>query len=209
MDKTSVELLVRNTVSSIVDDPSEISIDISSSQKGTLYEVRVGKNDIGKVIGKDGKIASALRTLAKAAGAKNGEKVMVNVINTVVWFLLKDKYNSKEKSMFKKALRAANRRAKKKSIPFDIEYADIVNIFERQDGKCFYSGLKLNIVKADKDNLHDPYKMSLDCLEPKYGYIKTNIVLCLYCINSFKQKMNKNEMMDICSKMLEKNLSNI
>jgi uncharacterized protein len=84
MDKTSVELLVRNTVSSIVDDPSEISIDISSSQKGTLYEVRVGKNDIGKVIGKDGKIASALRTLAKAAGAKNGEKVMVNVINTVV-----------------------------------------------------------------------------------------------------------------------------
>jgi hypothetical protein len=58
----------------------------------------------------------------------------------------------------------------------------------------------------EKKELHDPYKMTLDCLDPSKGYTSDNIVWCLYCVNSFKQRMQKKEMMQICLKMLENQL---
>jgi len=79
---TNIESLLRTMVTSIVDDVESVSIEEAETDKeGTLYEVKVGKDDVGKVIGKQGRIASAIRTVAKAAGAKNGEKIMINVFN--------------------------------------------------------------------------------------------------------------------------------
>ena len=73
--------LVKSMVEGIVDDTNEIHVGGSDTQKGYLVEIKVGKDDVGKVIGKEGRVASAIRTIAKAAGAKNGKRVMVNVFN--------------------------------------------------------------------------------------------------------------------------------
>lgn len=70
-------------IESIVDDPSAVSISEVPSSKGVLFEVRVGREDVGKIIGKQGRIANAVRTIAKAAGAKSKQRVMVNVLNKV------------------------------------------------------------------------------------------------------------------------------
>jgi predicted RNA-binding protein YlqC (UPF0109 family) len=77
--------LLRVMVSSIVDDVHGVLIEeVPSKSPGRLYQIKVSKDDVGKVIGKEGKIASALRTVAKAAGAKAGVRVMVNVFNKPV-----------------------------------------------------------------------------------------------------------------------------
>jgi hypothetical protein len=77
----SIEELIKTMVVSIVDNAETVSVAEAESDKGRLFEVKVGKDDVGKVIGKQGRIANAIRTVAKAAAAKNGEKIMVNVFN--------------------------------------------------------------------------------------------------------------------------------
>ena len=77
----SVEELIRTMVLSIVDNAETVSVSEAESDKGRLFEVKVGKDDVGKVIGKQGRIANAIRTVAKAAAAKNGDKIQVNVFN--------------------------------------------------------------------------------------------------------------------------------
>lgn len=76
-----VQSLIKNIVFSIVDSPDQVFITKEDTDKGILYQVKVGKDDVGKIIGKQGRIATAIRTVAKAAGAKQGVRVMVNVFN--------------------------------------------------------------------------------------------------------------------------------
>ena len=79
---SSVETLIKTMVTSIVDDEESVSVaEAETDKEGILFEVRVGKDDVGKVIGKQGRIANAIRTVAKAAGAKNKQRIMVNVFN--------------------------------------------------------------------------------------------------------------------------------
>lgn len=108
--------------------------------------------------------------------------------------------------MFQKAYRGAYRRALKKSLPFCLSVSDIKEAFDKQNGRCYYSGIEMHIKKKNTKELHDPYKMTLDCINPEKGYVAGNVVWCLYCINSFKQKMEKKEMMQICIRMLENQL---
>ena len=77
----SINTLIKTMVVSIVDNTEAVLVEESTSEKGTLFEIKVAKDDVGKVIGKQGRIANALRTVAKAAGAKAGVRVMVNVFN--------------------------------------------------------------------------------------------------------------------------------
>ena len=56
--------------------------------------------------------------------------------------------------MFQKAHRAAHRRAAKKHLPFEITLDDIIHQFVSQDGRCFYSGLDMNISKNNKNHHH-------------------------------------------------------
>jgi predicted RNA-binding protein YlqC (UPF0109 family) len=82
MSQDSIVSLLRTMVSSIVDDVHGVVVEeVPSKNPGKLYQVKVSRDDVGKVIGKEGRIASALRTVAKAAGAKSGVRVMVNVFN--------------------------------------------------------------------------------------------------------------------------------
>ena len=81
-DVSSVELLVRSMIESIVDDVGAVSLSRTTSEKGVMLEIRVSKDDVGKIIGKQGRIANSIRNIAKASAAKNGERVMVNILNT-------------------------------------------------------------------------------------------------------------------------------
>lgn len=72
--------LVKYLVASLVDEPEHITITEVPQEEATTYEVRVSASDLGKVIGKQGRIANAVRTVVKAAAMKNKRKVYVEII---------------------------------------------------------------------------------------------------------------------------------
>ncbi len=72
-----IELLSK----ALVDNPEDVLISAKEDDKNVLIELRVASEDMGKIIGKQGKIARAIRTLAKAQGAKTGRKVSVEIIS--------------------------------------------------------------------------------------------------------------------------------
>jgi predicted RNA-binding protein YlqC (UPF0109 family) len=74
--KALIEYLVQN----LVDEPEGVSITEVPGEETTTYEVRVSSNDLGKVIGKQGRIANALRTVVKASAMKNKQKVYVEIV---------------------------------------------------------------------------------------------------------------------------------
>jgi len=75
--KDLLELLVR----ALVDKPDEVEVSEVPDDRGFTYEIRVAEDDLGKVIGKHGKIADAIRTVAKAASMKSGRKVYVQIVS--------------------------------------------------------------------------------------------------------------------------------
>ena len=68
--KSLVEMIVR----SLVDYPDEVSINETSGESIMILEINVSPDDVGKVIGKEGRIANAIRTIVKAAAAKSDKK---------------------------------------------------------------------------------------------------------------------------------------
>ena len=75
-----MEELVRFIVSELVDNKEAIEISSQDeSEKVTIIKVCVDKNDVGKIIGRDGKIAGALRTIVKSASAKTGKRFIVKI----------------------------------------------------------------------------------------------------------------------------------
>jgi predicted RNA-binding protein YlqC (UPF0109 family) len=75
----SIKELLHSMVCSIVDDVENVSIEEETTELGLSFKVAVSKDDVGKLIGTKGRIASAIRTVTKAAGAKQGIRVLVNV----------------------------------------------------------------------------------------------------------------------------------
>lgn len=75
--KELVEMLARN----LVDQPDAVDVREVEGTSTLTYEIVVAEDDIGKVIGKQGRIINALRTIVKAAATKNGKKVYVEVIS--------------------------------------------------------------------------------------------------------------------------------
>lgn len=72
--------LIEFLVKALVDDPSEVHITEISGDKVTLYELRVAKSDIGKVIGKRGRTAGAIRTIINAVSTKQGKRAELEII---------------------------------------------------------------------------------------------------------------------------------
>ncbi len=71
--------LVEIIAKSLVDNPDEVIVTESETPKGIIIELTVGAADMGKVIGKQGRIAKALRTVVKAAASKYDKKVIVEI----------------------------------------------------------------------------------------------------------------------------------
>ena len=65
---------------SLVDQPEAVEVIETGEEGNTLLELRVAEEDMGKVIGKQGKIAKSIRTLTKAAAAKRGVRVSVEIM---------------------------------------------------------------------------------------------------------------------------------
>ena len=72
--------LVEYIVRSLVDDPEGVSISETQGESLTILEIKVSEGDIGKVIGKEGRIANAIRTVTKAAAAKQKKRVTVEIL---------------------------------------------------------------------------------------------------------------------------------
>ena len=75
MLETALEHLVRG----IVDNPDDVTVDLVTNRRGRTLEVRVNPEDLGKVIGRNGRTAKALRTVVTALG---GRGVRVDVVDT-------------------------------------------------------------------------------------------------------------------------------
>ena len=77
MEKDLVEYIVK----SLVDDPQAVNVAVIEGEKSTILELRVAPDDIGKVIGKHGRIAKAIRTVLQAATAKGGKHTVLNILD--------------------------------------------------------------------------------------------------------------------------------
>lgn len=72
--------LVEMIVKALVDYPESVYINETVGESISILEISVASEDIGKVIGKEGRIANAIRTVVKAAAAKNDKKVTVEIM---------------------------------------------------------------------------------------------------------------------------------
>ncbi len=72
--------LVEVIAKSLVDYPDEVVVTESESDKSIVIELRVAQSDMGKVIGKQGRIAKAIRAVVKAAASKVEKKVVVEIV---------------------------------------------------------------------------------------------------------------------------------
>lgn len=71
--------LVETIAKSLVDNPDEVVVTKETDDIGYILKLKVAPDDMGKIIGKQGRNAKALRTVVKAIATKNGEKVMVEI----------------------------------------------------------------------------------------------------------------------------------
>jgi predicted RNA-binding protein YlqC (UPF0109 family) len=65
---------------SLVDHPDQVEVTEVEDKQSTVIEVRVAPEDMGKIIGKQGKIAKAIRTVVKAAATKDNKRVIVEIV---------------------------------------------------------------------------------------------------------------------------------
>ncbi|HEY7994888.1 MAG TPA: KH domain-containing protein [Candidatus Eremiobacteraceae bacterium] len=73
--------VLKYIVEQIVDEPDEIQIGASTDDRGPVLLLRVAEDDRGKVIGRQGRIVQAIRTIVKAASVGSGEKVNVEILD--------------------------------------------------------------------------------------------------------------------------------
>lgn len=74
--KELLESIARN----LVDNPDAVTVNEVEGEKSLILELRVAGDDMGKVIGKQGRIAKAIRTVMKAAAVRNNKRIVVEII---------------------------------------------------------------------------------------------------------------------------------
>ncbi len=77
MEKELVEFMVK----SLVDHPEEVSVNVVEGEKSVVLELHVAKDDVGKVIGKQGRIAKAIRTVLSASATKDGRRASLEILD--------------------------------------------------------------------------------------------------------------------------------
>jgi uncharacterized protein len=75
-----VEDLVEYLAKGLVDNPDEVRVERIERDGGVVLELRVAPDDVGKVIGRQGRIARALRTIVRASGARSNERAMLDIV---------------------------------------------------------------------------------------------------------------------------------
>lgn len=72
--------LVEYVAKSLVDDPSQVSVNEIPSGNSVVLELHVAPEDMGRVIGRNGRVANALRTLLRVLSAKQGKRVSLEIV---------------------------------------------------------------------------------------------------------------------------------
>lgn len=77
MEKDLIEYIAK----SLVDDPSSVCVTETEGERGRVLQLKVAESDIGKVIGKYGRIAKAMRTVLSASSAKEGRHYSLDILD--------------------------------------------------------------------------------------------------------------------------------
>ena len=77
MEKELVEFVVK----SLVDVQEEVSVNVIEGEKSTILELKVAQEDVGKVIGKQGRIAKAIRTILSASATRDGRRATLEILD--------------------------------------------------------------------------------------------------------------------------------
>ncbi|MCH3906674.1 MAG: KH domain-containing protein [Sphaerochaeta sp.] len=77
MEKDLVEFIVK----SLVDHPDQVNVNVVEGEKSTILELKVADEDVGKVIGKQGRIAKAIRTILSASATKGGKRAVLEILD--------------------------------------------------------------------------------------------------------------------------------
>jgi uncharacterized protein len=72
--------LVEYLVRSIVESPDDVEIEEYEEEGELVLEIKVADDDLGRVIGREGRVAKAIRTIARAAGAREDRRVSVDIV---------------------------------------------------------------------------------------------------------------------------------
>jgi predicted RNA-binding protein YlqC (UPF0109 family) len=72
--------LIEYIVKALVDNPEKVEVKEIAGEKSIIYELKVGEGDLGKVIGKEGRTAKAIRTIITAAAMKQGKRTVLEII---------------------------------------------------------------------------------------------------------------------------------
>jgi predicted RNA-binding protein YlqC (UPF0109 family) len=80
MEISMMKELVEVIAKSLVDHPDEVVVTEKETDKAIVVELKVASDDMGKVIGKQGRIAKSIRTVVKAAATKDDKKVVVEIL---------------------------------------------------------------------------------------------------------------------------------
>lgn len=81
IDGGRAKAVLKFIIGKLVDDPASIRIDTSETRNGIKLSLRVAPDDMGKVIGRRGRVAQSIRSVVRAAGAKDGLDVMVDIVD--------------------------------------------------------------------------------------------------------------------------------
>ena len=73
--------LLLNMAKNLVDDPEAVTVTEIDDENGKVLELRVAEGDMGKVIGRQGRIAKEIRTIIKTVAQRTGEKVTVEIVD--------------------------------------------------------------------------------------------------------------------------------
>lgn len=80
MEVASMKELIEYIAKSLVDRPENVVVKETEGEKTTIIELRVAQEDLGKVIGKQGRTARAMRTILNAAGTKVGKRCVLEIL---------------------------------------------------------------------------------------------------------------------------------
>ena len=72
--------LVEFVARSLVDDPDAVRVEVHEEDGGQVIELTVAEDDMGKVIGRNGSVAKALRTLLKVVAARDGQSISLEIV---------------------------------------------------------------------------------------------------------------------------------
>jgi predicted RNA-binding protein YlqC (UPF0109 family) len=76
----SAESLVEYVAKALVDEPDAVEVKAVDDQEGRVIELHVAEGDMGKVIGRNGSVAKAMRTLLKVVAAREGESISLEIV---------------------------------------------------------------------------------------------------------------------------------